>query len=220
MPDTTTDTQSTDTSATDTSKVDDQQQSTDTSATDSKDDGNTGTDTLGDAGKKAIDAMKAAKKEAEAKARAAEQRAAELQAKLDGKDAEHAASVEAQKVKDEAIAAANDRIKKAEVRAAAAGKLADPKDALLHLDLSEFEVSSDGEVDASQIATAIDDLIAAKPYLAAQGGKRFQGTADGGARNDASKPSQLTRDELTRMSPEDIAKAETEGRLDTVLGRK
>lgn len=174
---------------------------------------------LGDAGKRAIDAMKADKKAAEAAARAAEQRAAELQAKLDGKDAEFLAAQAAQKVKDEAMAAANQRILKAEVRVAAASKLADPADALLHLNLSDFEVGADGEVDSSQIAAAIDDLITKKPYLAAQGGKRFQGTADGGARNDATKPSQLTRDDLKRMSAEEIVKAEKEGRLDKIQGR-
>lgn len=143
----------------------------------------------------------------------------QLRAKVEGTEAEHQAAVEAQRVKDEAIAAANTRILKAEIRAVAANKLQDPKDALLHLNLSEFEVDSDGEVDASQIAEAIDDLIKEKPYLAAQGGKRFQGGADGGARNDATKPSQLTADEVKRMSPEEIDVAEAAGRLDRVLGR-
>jgi hypothetical protein len=68
------------------------------------------------------------------------------------------------------------------VRAQAAGKLADPKDALRFIDLSEFEVDSDGEVDGDKIAAAITDLINKKPYLAVQDGRRFQGDADGGAR--------------------------------------
>lgn len=200
---------STDTTATDDTSTD----STDTATADGATD-----DGLGDAGKKAIDAMKARMKAAEAKAREAAAELAEVKAKAEGTEAEHKAAQEAQRVRDEALAAANDRIKKAEVRAAAAGKLQDPKDALLHLDLSEFEVDSDGEVDASQIAAAIDDLIKEKPYLAAQG-KRFQGGADGGARNDGTKPSQLTRDEMKRMSPEEIDAAEASGRLDSVLGR-
>jgi hypothetical protein len=139
-------------------------------------------------------------------------------AKLQGKEAEYEAAQEAQRLKDEALAVANDRIRKAEVRAAAAGKLSDPADALRFLDLSEFEVGTDGEVDASQIVSAIDNLIKSKPYLAAQG-KRFEGTADGGARNDATQVAQLTQSDLDRMSPEQIAEAEAKGQFDRLLGR-
>ena len=84
-----------------------------------------------------------------------------------------------------ATAKANARILRSEVRAAAAGKLADPKDALRFLDLDQFEVDEDGEVDEDEIADAIEDLVKRKPYLAAaQGGngKRFQGRGDGGTR--------------------------------------
>jgi hypothetical protein len=174
---------------------------------------------LGDAGKKALDAMKAERKAARDEAAAAKAERDALQAKLDGKEAEHAAAQEAQRLRDEALAVANERILKAEVRAAAASKLNDPQDALRFLNLSEFEVGSDGEVDASQVAQAIDDLIASKPYLAAQG-KRFQGTADGGARNGTAEPSQLTKADLARMTPEQIDAAITEGRATNLLSGK
>jgi hypothetical protein len=174
---------------------------------------------LGDAGKKALDAMKAERKAARDEAAAAKAERDALQAKLDGKEAEHAAAQEAQRLRDEALAVANERILKAEVRAAAASKLNDPQDALRFLNLSEFEVGSDGEVDASQVAQAIDDLIASKPYLAAQG-KRFQGTADGGARNGSAEPSQLTKADLARMTPEQIDAAITEGRATNLLSGK
>lgn len=174
---------------------------------------------LGDAGKKALDTMKADRNKAREALRVAQEELSALKAVAEGREAEHKAATEAQRVKDEALAAANDRIKRAEIRALAANKLHDPKDALLHLNLSDFEVDSDGEVDSSQIAAAIDDLISEKPYLAAQGGKRFQGSADGGARNEAAGKSQLSRDDLSRMSPDDIDKAEKEGRLDQLLGR-
>ena len=130
--------------------------------------------------------MKAKWKAADKLAKESAASVAAIQAKLDGKEAEHTAETEAQKVRDEALAGANQRILKAEVRAASASKLADPADALRFLDLSEFEVGSDGEVDSSQIAQAIDNLIKEKPYLAAQGGPEFTGSVDAGARNDAS----------------------------------
>lgn len=141
---------------------------------------------LGDAGKKALDAMKAERKAAKDEAAALKAQLDALQAKVDGKEAEHAAQQAAQAVKDEALAGANSRILKAEIRAAAAGKLADPADALAYIPLDKFEVNDEGEVDATAITTAIDELISKKPYLAAQGG-RFQGSADGGTRNESGK---------------------------------
>jgi hypothetical protein len=172
---------------------------------------------LGDAGKKALDAMKAERNEARTAAKELEAKFAALEAKVAGKEAEFTAAQEAQRIKDEALSAANQRILKAEVRAAAASKLADPQDALRFLDLSEFEVGSDGEVDASQVAKAIDDLIRTKPYLAAQGGQRFQGSADGGARNDAAKVSQLSQADMSRMTPEQIAEAHDKGQFDDLI---
>lgn len=183
-----------------------------------------GEQALGDAGKKALDAMKAERNAARTEAQALKAQMDALQAKIDGKEAEHAAAQAAQKVKDEALAVANERILKAEVRAAAAAKLADPQDALRFLNLSEFEVGSDGEVDAAAVAKAIDDLIATKPYLAAQGGKKFEGSADGGARNDAGKPSQLSEADVKRLYAEkkydEIEKARIEGRLSNLLDSK
>ena len=67
-------------------------------------------------------------------------------AALQGKEAEYEAARKEQAVKDEALAAANQRILKAEVRAAASGKLTDPADALRYLDLSKFTVTDDGGV--------------------------------------------------------------------------
>lgn len=177
-----------------------------------------GAEALGDAGKKALDAMKAARNEAKAEAKRVADEFAAFKAQAEGKEAEYNASVEAQRVKDEALAAANDRIKRAEIRAAAAGKLNDPKDALSFLDLSTIEVNDDGEVDGDAVSAAINDLIKSKPYLAAQG-KRFEGEADGGARKETG-PTQLTKDDLSRMSPEEINSARAEGRLNDLLGVK
>jgi hypothetical protein len=138
--------------------------------------------------------MKAKWKDADALAKARETELAALKAKVEGKEAEHQASLAAQQVKDDALAAANQRILSAEIRASAAGKLNDPSDALAYLDLSSFEVSDDGAVDATAIQGAITDLITRKPYLAAQGGTGFQGSADQGTRT----VSQKTVDEQIR----------------------
>lgn len=141
-----------------------------------------GAEALGDPGKKALDAMKADRNAARARAQELEARLAELEAKAQGREAEHAATIEAQRVRDEALSAANQRILKAEIRAAAAGKLADPADALRFIDLSSLEVGDDGATDAAAIAAAIEDLIKAKPYLSTKVA-RFEGGADGGVRN-------------------------------------
>lgn len=179
-----------------------------------------GAEALGDPGKKALEAMKAERKAARDEAAALKAQLDALQAKVDGREAEFAAQQQAQRVKDEALAAANERILKAELRAAAKGKVADEALADLPrlMDLSDIEVGSDGEVDPSQVARAINDLIASKPYLAAQG-SRFQGSADGGARNDSTQPAQLTRADMERMSPEQIDAAMDAGQFDRLLGR-
>lgn len=77
------------------------------------------------------------------------------------------------------------RIIAAEVKAAAGGKLHDPSDAVLNIDLSEFSVDDDGNVDEKAIAKALDELLARKPYLAV--GKK-NGTADQGGRSDNPPP--------------------------------
>ena len=179
-----------------------------------------GADALGDAGKKALDAMKAKWKDADKALKAAASEVASLKATAEGREAEHKAEQDNQKVRDDALNAANERILKAEVRAAAAGKLADPADALRFLELSSIEVGEDGEIDAATVASAIDDLIASKPYLAAQGGKRFQGSGDTGTRNESTRPTQLTQEGLKTLSPQQIVDAKAEGRLNTLLGIK
>lgn len=178
--------------------------------------GTEGEAALGDAGKKALDAMKAERKAAREEAAALKADRDALQAKLDGKEAEFTAAQEKAATEKAALAKANDRILKSEVKAAAKGVLADPQDAYKFLDLDSFEVDDDGNVDEDAIASALADLVQKKPYLAAQG-KRFQGTADGGARTDASKPGQLTKADVDRLTSErkydEIEKARLDGRL-------
>lgn len=177
-----------------------------------------GEEALGDPGKKALDAMKAERNQFRDELRSMKAEFEAFKAKAEGREAEFTAAQEAQRVKDEAIAAANEKILRAEVKAAAKGVLADAGDAFKFLDLSGFEVGPDGDVDAEAISAALNDLIAQKPYLAAQSGPRFQGAADGGARNGGTKPSQLTQADLARMTPEEIVAAKKEGRLNDLMG--
>lgn len=175
-----------------------------------------GEDALGDKGKKALDAMKAERNRVREEARQMREELEALKAQVEGREAEYKAEQEKRAAEQAALDKANERILKAEVRAAAAGKLSDPADALRFIDLSSLEVSDDGEVDADAIASAISDLITNKPYLAVQDGKRFQGDADAGTRKEA-RPAQLSKADVERLyaegKHEEIVKAKAEGRL-------
>jgi hypothetical protein len=182
-----------------------------------------GDEPLREAGTKALAAEKARRKAETDKRRAAEARIAELESQLstgkkgDGPDPDQ--------IRREAVSAAtakaNERILRSEVRAAAAGKLADPRDALRFLDLSKFEVDEEGQVDEEEIADAIADLVKDKPYLAATAGSskpRFEGTGDGGARKAPTGPKQLTESDVKKMTPEQIDEAHRKGQLRDYLG--
>ena len=148
---------------------------------------NEATEELGDAGKKALDAERAARRAAEKAAKDAEAKAArevaELKAKLEGREAEFEAEQKAQAIKDEALAATKKRILSAEIRAAAAGKLADPDDAVAFIDTTDFEVSDNGDVDRDAITEAISELLARKPHLAARSGTAVPPDPSQGARS-------------------------------------
>lgn len=161
-------------------------------------DGDGGDEPLGPAGQQALDRMKADRKAAQDalkpyKALLRElgvKDAAALKALIDGKQ-QAADDADPDRIRREAAAeatqAANRKIVRAEVKAAAAGKFADPADAAAFLNLDEFEVDEDGEVDGDAIKAALDDLLKKKPHLAAQGGRRFQGGGDGGHRGGSKK---------------------------------
>lgn len=196
----------------------DQQSPDQDAATGTDADAQDGTDALGDPGKRALDSMKSKWHGERDRRRELEAELAALKApKTDDDKAPDADAIRAEAVR-EANAKANARIVKAEIKALAAGQLADPADALAYLDLSTFEVDANGDVDADEIKDAIQDLLTRKPYLAATTRPRFQGTGDGGAARKASGPSQLTREALKGMSPEAIVKAKAEGRLKDLLG--
>lgn len=176
---------------------------------------------LGDAGKKALDAMKAERKQLRDELRSVREEFESFRAKAEGKEAEYAAAQERLRVQAEADAKANEKILKANLREAAKGKLEDVSDVFRYpevVDLSTFEVGPDGEFDIEALSAAVDSLIQQHPRLAAQSQQRFQGTADGGARNDAAKVTQLTRSDLRTMSPDAINAARKEGRLNDLMG--
>jgi hypothetical protein len=105
-----------------------------------------------------------------------------------------------------------------------AAKRAQDPDVVRTLLMNGSEIADflDGDkIDAEAIKEALDELLEAKPYLAVQAqgpAKRFQGSGDGGARKGPTGPSQLTENDIKRMSPEEIVKAQQEGRLDDLLG--
>lgn len=136
---------------------------------------------LGDAGKKALEQERAARKAAEKASRKAEAELADLR-KQSMSEQERAVVEAREQARTEALAEANRRIINAEVKAAAAGKLANPKLGTRLLDLDQFKVDDEGNVDVEAISAAIDGLLEAEPYLAAGATPRTPGSADGGPR--------------------------------------
>jgi len=194
--------------------------------------GDAGADQLGDAGKRALDAMKGkwqterdGRKAAQARTAELEARVAELEAGANGKaDEGKDKAPDLKKVREEAAAAARAEtlrervLDKIETRAA---KLfADPEDASALLGRRVDEFIDGGKVDVDAISEALAELLEKKPHLAAAKAPRFEGGADGGARKGSSGPAQLTEQDLKRMSPEAIEKARIEGRLNDLLGVK
>lgn len=115
----------------------------------------------------------------------------------------------------EVLARANARIAAAEFRVLARERGIDPEVAVRLADLSAVEVGESGDIDAGSLASALDSVIEKFPSLVPS---RFQGTADQGARGKDVKPSQLSREDLKDMTPEQVLQADREGRLDRLKG--
>jgi hypothetical protein len=185
--------------------------------TDATADDTAGVDQLGDPGKQALDRMKAQLKAERAAKRDLERKLAEATKPGEGDPLDpDTLREEGRKAALEEITG---RLVASEIRAAAAGKLNDPADAIRFLDLTQFDVAADGSIDPDEIADAINDLVTQKPYLAKTDPTpppRFQGSADGGAQG---RERPLTRDDLARMSAEEINAALEAGRLKHLLGQ-
>ncbi|RLP76326.1 hypothetical protein D9V32_05505 [Mycetocola tolaasinivorans] len=178
---------------------------------------------LGDAGKKALVAERAARRAAEKAAKTSAEALTALRAEIALNSKPESEQAEARiraAAKAESDATANKRILRSELRAAAKGKLADPSDAGLFINVDDFEVGADGEVDAAELDAAITNLITAKPHLAAPPTRRFGGSGDQGAHRGHSVPPQLTRSDLSKMTHAEVLAADRNGQLDTLKGTK
>lgn len=176
---------------------------------------------LGDAGTKALRAVREERNAARAEARQYREQLEALQAQIDGREAEHAAAREAQQAQEAFLAEANARISRYALQAAASGKLADPADAVRFVDADELEglVNESGDIDGEAAAVLIDRLLADKPYLGAQA-NRWEGSVSAGSRGRVEQVRQVTESELVQMSTEQINQARREGRLDHLMGKR
>jgi hypothetical protein len=139
---------------------------------------------LGEGGIKALETERKARKDAE---RTNKMLLAELEKVREGQLTESEKAIEQAKkeARQEALSEINSRIIATEIKAAAAGKLFDPADALTFIKVSDFEVDENGNVDSKEIEKALNVLLKEKPYL-----KAFQktGDADSGARGKPAAP--------------------------------
>lgn len=160
---------------------------------------------LGEAGKRILAEARKSQRDAETARKAAEKLAADTQVELEtlrtGQLSEADKAIKAAKAEgaNEVKTAMNARLIESEIKVAAAGKLADPADAVKLIDAGQFKVGDDGSIEGD-VAKAINDLIAAKPYLAV-GATPRPGPVGGGPQGDGIT---VTRESLKKMTTEQI----------------
>lgn len=188
---------------------------------------------LGDPGKAAIDRMKAAQKESNARAASAEAELAKLRApkvepvapaphvepsSAQTVDVASLVKAEADKIRADALREkAGDKLE-----AKAAKLLADPADAARYLKVDDYVVN--GVVDLAAMDAALVELVKSKPYLKSGDDKpHFEGGADGGPKENAGKP-QISRAEVERLAASGahakIEEFRLAGQLDNIMGIK
>lgn len=182
------------------------------------------TESLGDGGKKALDAERVARRTAEKTAKQHEVELAKARAELDevrsGQLSEQEKAIEAARkeahdaAKAETSSQYQRRLDAGDVKVAAATKFANPDKAILFVDLEGIPRDADGNIEPKALDAALAKVLKEEPYLAKSGGA---GSADGGARGGGT-PDQLTRSDLTGMKPEEINKARLDGRLANLMG--
>ncbi|MFD7539574.1 MULTISPECIES: hypothetical protein [unclassified Streptomyces] len=141
----------------------------------------------------AVKVAETARAAAEKRATEAEQEAARLRrsnAATKGTDLDA--------LRSEVRAEFTEALVRAELRAAAAGKLRDPADALALLDVASL-AGSGGDIDAAAVAAAVDQLVKDKPYLAvAEGSAPTWGDVGAGPRDTAEPEPATPLDRLRR----------------------
>lgn len=178
---------------------------------------------LGDAGKKALDAMKA-KWRAERDGRKAAEDKLAAASKPKPADGDRVDVDEMRKqIKTEARAEVLRDRALDKIEAKAAGRFKDPEDALLRLGRNVDDFLDGDTIDLDAIEDALVDLLEKRPDFGVTQSepKRFKGTGDGGPKGSAGKP-QLTEADVKRLSKEgkheEIETARKDGRLNTLLG--
>lgn len=184
---------------------------------------------LGPEGEKALQIWKQRARAAEREAKRARELEAELAKLREAQMTEQERAIEnarreaAEAARTEVLRSVNERLFVAELRAATAGKLTpeaqrdllvDPMVATKLLGFDEIPVTDTGDIDSEAISQAVASFVEARPYLAPSASR--PGGADQGARPNT--PSQLTREDLKNMTPEQIVEAKAAGRLDHLLG--
>jgi hypothetical protein len=161
--------------------------------------GDAGAGDLGDAGKRALDEERRARRAAEKAAKERDDELAKIRAELDDarkknltdeerrvSEAVEAAKAETAKELTEKhaaeLSAAGRRLVGARLQAVAAGKVINPADTALYIDLDTLERDASGDVPDAALAAAVDALVKERPYLAARAGK---GSADQGRQSDS-----------------------------------
>lgn len=150
---------------------------------------------LGAAGKAAIDRMKARLKDETTKRKAAEAKAAELEAKnkppkppAGDDDAPTAEQLRNEARKEARAEVARDRALD-RVEVLAAKTFNDPADARVFLAAQVDDFLDNGQPDAEAITEALADLLKARPYLALAAPRRWTANGDNGPRG--GKPKDL-----------------------------
>ena len=152
----------------------------------------------------------AARYRTEAKSNAAAAKELEALRQQQMTEVERAVADAERKGRDTARAEYARDLAEARFRTAAAARGV-PVDAIADLvDVGRFV--ADGAMDDDAIAASIERLAKAIPPQKAQ----YPEVVLGPSKQD--KPGQLSRDDLARMTPDQIVQAKAEGRLDTLLG--
>lgn len=173
----------------------------------------TGDEPLGDAGKRALEAERARAAAFERQLKAQQTELDELR-KAHMTDSEKAIADARSEGEKAADARWRAQVGKFAVQASAAGKFASPEDA--HLFLDEIPFTPSGTVDQAALVVKLDQLLAAKPYLAAVPGATPSASANPpvvptGPRGGTPNP--ITKDDLKKLSPDQITELYRKGEL-------